>query len=220
MVACGEDAVTNNSSLCALDATNGHPVAKMAGTWTGSGTFQQTWNATTTAVEVKLTLEFDEEGVPKTLPALGFISPWRAYGGGGGPPASLREALDKGGQAYAYCALEADGSANRIAMEPVSRCGTDSAVEWRYQATYRFADLLNYNLYDYNRPEAPEVKVEATDSFLLATVGGVERLTVRARAAGATTADQRPLEMRFDAQLERGLQSYGNACELGRRVPQ
>jgi hypothetical protein len=201
---------TDDASFCAMDTTVGAPVAKMAGTWTGAGTFQQTWNGKTASVPVNVNLELDQQGVPGTLPALGMISPWKAYAQDG---PSLRITLEQGGTAFAYCQMEADGGANVIQLNPVSRCGTDRSVEWRYQAYYRFADLLGYELYDYARPDAPEVSVDASDSYLLSTVNGRDTLSVRGRA---TSASGQPLELRFDATLERGTKPYGLTCQLGR----
>ncbi|HXU80100.1 MAG TPA: hypothetical protein VN914_01800 [Polyangia bacterium] len=215
LAACQGSDPADDAPLCAADTTKGAPVAKMAGTWTGSGTFGQTWNGKTASVPVKLNLELDEQGVPGTLPALGMISPWHAYPGGG--PGSLRGVLEAGGAAFAYCSMEADGSANLINLAPRSRCGSDSAVEWSYEASYRFADLLEYQLYDYDQPGAPQVRVEATDSFQLTTTGGKETLIVRGRAVGATIDGKQPIELRVDAQLTRGEANYDSGCRLGPR---
>jgi hypothetical protein len=208
LAGCGE----TEAPLCAMDTTVGAPVAMMAGTWTGSGIFRQTWNGKTTSVPVDLNLEFDQQGVPGTLPALGMISPWKTYAQAG---ASLRTTLEGGGTAFAYCGLEADGSANLIDLGAVSRCGNENSVEWRYQAHYHFADLLHYEIYDYSRPDAPEVMLEATDSYLLGKLAGHDALVVRGRATGTTDSGQ-PVELRFDATLERGEKVYGLRCQLGR----
>jgi hypothetical protein len=220
LAACGETESTE-LPLCTSDATKGAPVAKMAGTWTGTGTFQQTWKGKTKSVSVKLNLVFDEQGAPRTLPALGFVSPWYVYASGDGPEPSLRASLESGGAVYAACGGEADGDANKLALTPVSRCGTDSAVEWKYQARYRFADLLQYEIYDYAKPEAPEVKLSASDAFKLTAVGGKETLLVRGRAAGMAIGSGEEVlavELSLDAQLERGQKTYDNVCELGRQV--
>lgn len=213
LTACGE--TTDNkvapevAPLCAGDTTKGAPVATMAGAWTGTGTFQQTWKGKTKAVTIGFNLRFDEHGIPEALPALGFVSPWRLYAR---PGPSLRMALEHGGIIYAACEGEADGDANKVTLAAVSRCGNDSAAEWQYDATYRFADLLSYSLYAYIDPEAPEVKLRATDAFKLDR----DSLLVRARATGVVAGSQEPVDLRLDAELVRGEENYGLSCRLGK----
>ena len=47
--------------------------------WTGRETYEQVFEGKTARVEVDLRLEFDQQGVALSLPALGMVSPWRLY---------------------------------------------------------------------------------------------------------------------------------------------
>jgi hypothetical protein len=189
----------------------------LSGSWTGHGTFEQTRADKTAAVEVALNLAFDDQGVPLSLPALGMISPWRLYvSGSGGLDPSPAGPLSNGGSLWAYCPWEADGEANELHLQAGAHSVTATSTEWQYGVTYRFADLLQYNLYDYTQPDAPEVRLDARDTYQLTAA---DRLIVQSRATGAATAGGQPVVIRFDAELTRGESPLDVRCRLGAPRP-
>jgi hypothetical protein len=208
---------------CGGDAGGGggEVAMKLAGTWTGTGTFEQVVDGQRQQVQLPLGLEFGPDGVPRSLPALGLVSPWRLYADGPGElDPSPAQALGRGGVLWAYCPFEADGAANEIQIDGPSRTATAGALEWTYRAAYHFADLTRYELYDYSEPDAPEVKLDARDRYALAVTGaGVETLTIEARGTGKTVIGGKDVGLRLDARLTRGEPPAGLHCRLGPAAP-
>jgi hypothetical protein len=199
------------------------PTPALAGSWTGRGRFQQSWAGKSTAVDVLVNLTFDDNGGPDSLPALGMVTPWRMYviGDSGAPERSLRLPLQNGGTIWAGCPGEADGPANELAVQPDPRAippGSDT-VAFQYRARYHFADLFEYTLYAYTDPGAPEVQVDARDSYRTSRDYDGDRLTVASRAVGTDQATGSPLELRFDGQLTRGQRDVSIFCRLGPPAP-
>jgi hypothetical protein len=173
--------------------------------------FQQTWNGKTATVAVKLNLSSTTRASHHP-PPLGLITPWKAYAEAG---SSLRGCWKTAALPMPTARWRPTAAPHQLS--PARPLRSDNAITWSYQATYHFADLLHYQLYDYAKPEAPEVQNRADDSFELTTANGKELLIVRGRAAG-TTLDGRQVELRVDAQLERASRASANVCELGRRL--
>jgi hypothetical protein len=199
----------------------GEVAMKLAGTWTGTGTFEQVVDGKRQQVQLSLGLEFGPDGFARSLPALGMVSPWRLYTDGPGElDPSPAQALGRGGVVWAYCPFEADGSANEIRIDGPSRSAAAGALEWKYQAAYHFADLTSYQLYDYSEPDAPEVKVDAHDRYALAmTSAGVETLTIEGRGTGKTVSGGKDVSLRLDARLTRGELPTDLHCRLGPATP-
>ena len=195
------------------------PAPELAGSWTGLGRFQQSWAGKTSTVELLVNLTFDDSGGPDSLPALGMVSPWRMYVIGNpaaAPESFLGRPLQNGGTIWAGCPGEADGPANELTVQPDPRAipPAGDTVAFQYRARYHFADLFEYTLYSYADPGAPEVQVDARDSYRTSRERDGDRLTVQSRAVGTDQANGSPLELRFDGQLKRGSNDILIHCRL------
>ncbi len=213
-------AVTLGTSGCSTDG--GEPGVKpsaseLEGTWTGHGTFEQELGGKTARVDIVVNLSFDGRGFSDVLPSLGVLSPWRLYvvsQPGAAPDDWNGEALQQGGTIYVFCPFEADGSANQVQV--VSNGDVFDVSHREYLATYRFADLLTYELYDYDKPGAPQATVTAVDSYRLSGEGAGQRLLVTGRGSGTVSSGSQPIQLRFDAKLERGRSDNpSSSCRLG-----
>ena len=146
---------------------------------------------------------------------------WRLYvAGQGQPDPSPAEPLARGGSVWAYCPFGADGGANELRLEQGTRLSGTGSTGWMYRAGFRFADLTDYSLYDYNAPDAPAVSMQASDLYRLSGSGTSERLTVEGRASGINTGTAQAITLQLDADLERGEEVTGELfCQLGARRP-
>ena len=192
---------------------------KLAGSsWTGWGKFVQVFGDKPTIVEIPLHVEFDDQGVARSLPSLGLVSPWRLYvtQGAAEPVASPAEPLAKGGSVWAYCPFEADGPANELKLEPGTPVSGDGATGWSYRVRYAFADLTEYSLYGYEG--APMASVQAKDVYRLTGSGRSERLIVKGLAIGEQMNPYKKIHIELDATLSPGDDIGDNlACRLGAR---
>jgi hypothetical protein len=186
------------------------------GPWTGEGLFTQSWTGVTGTARQVVTIVVDKDGAPEALPALGLVSPWGVYGTDRGVlDFSPAETLEQGGTAWAYCRVEAGGTANKIAIESRGHSAKRRHVQWSYRASYRFADLIEYLRYDYTDPDAPQVTVEAREEYRLDDSDGVETLRVFGQAKGVSETTGEAVVLRFEARLTRGASMRARHCRLG-----
>jgi hypothetical protein len=186
-----------------------------AGTWTGEATFTQSWAGTTETVRHLLNLVVGDDGIPRALPALGVVAPWGVYvASNRALDLSPGETLERGGSVWAFCRAEKAASANEIVVRPLGHFGDVDRAEWRYQASYRFADLIHYQRHDYVGPTAVPVTVEARDAYQLEGAGSAEALRMSGRAMGkAVTGEALVLEL--EVVLTRGHSVLVDQCRLG-----
>lgn len=180
---------------------------RLTGTpWNGTGRFTQTRGGETKVVEIPVGLELTAEGDNvDALPALGLVGMWRVYGGNGGTGVS-NDAPGPSQKAWASCAGEADGGANPIEITPLGSIASDNHYEWLYDAAFRFADLTTYELYDYQRADAPFARMSARESFEIVTVNAQETLSLRASSQGTLTRTDgttEPIAITVEAALRR-----------------
>ena len=200
LAGCGDQmSLSIVEPLCTETPSNARTLPAMAGTWTGHGTFRQSWNAQTITVPVDLKVVFDATGTPANLPALGMIYPWRVSQGNA---VSVGAAILTSSTVEASCQGEADGPPNHIELQPMSRCSSTSGFEWSYKAAFPFVDLLHYDLYGYTTSAAVAVIVNAHDAYRLSQDGA--HLTLSGEASGADPDGNRPLALAVDGDLTRG----------------
>jgi len=191
-------------------AATGNVATELVGTWTGTLVIDQSIGGVASSSTVTTSVELDGHALPTRLPALGFVGSWQTYDAPG-PGSGVVDRLSAGskGDVYVFCAAEADGDANPMTLDPVHALATASSFAWRYQASYRFADLLAYQGYGYDAPGAPTVTMNAVDSY--------EREGDTLVVAGhATGTDSLGRAITFDArgELHQGAPPTLPACRL------
>ncbi len=143
----------------------------LRGEWTGVLTYDQEIGGDADSQEVEVTLLVAEYGVPvRQLPSLGFVGDWRVY-----YPYRQECPQDPScffargavGRASAYNGNEIDGPSNPLCFDRSALCSTETSVEWQYEVSFVFVDLVDYRGYDY-----------ADDGRPLATLVGHEHLEV------------------------------------------
>jgi hypothetical protein len=221
LAGCGSDTAEGVSAVEETSTTDaGAPrrTSLPAGSWTGEGTFTQTWASSTVTVQHLVNLMVGEDGIPKAMPSLGMVEPWAVYLANEQALAlSPGATLETGGTVWTFCRAEKGGTSNAVEIEPLAHSAEVGAVEWRYRARYRFADLLRYGHYDYAEPGAPLVAVEARDRYELDRTGGTEVLRMSGQAEGTRQDTGEPLALSFEVRLTRGHSLLPDRCQLGPR---
>lgn len=139
----------------------------------------------------------------QSLPSMGFFGDWAAYAS----PMNDRglsllplweSGGNKGDSVFAFYTREADGPANELSVSGGEICETERSFEWRATVEYSWADLFEYNTYDYTEGSAPLARVQVHE--LLKIEG--DDLVVVSIAEGELD-DGRKLSMRSEGVLER-----------------
>ena len=136
------------------------------------------------------------------MAATGYLGDgWQAFSDDfTGGEFSLMPLFTAGGNGTAWGGndFEAAGPANELTIEHACIEATERYFAWRFDVTYRIADVVDRELYGYAEPDAPLVTLAAEE--LYAMEGTI--LYLRALAEGMTP-DGAPVRIAMTGELQR-----------------